>query len=115
METLATDLDVKTSMEAQARFIKWVMKEENTDWNTAFCMCTEGSGLEQPEYTLGYKLANPVLNLAMFVQPSKKKRSNAIDNFKETLNDRELYLFETEVLPRKVGKVFMDQLKSKKA
>ena len=51
----------------------------------------------EPEYMLGYKLADPVLQLALFKQVSKKSRRQAANNFAATLSEEERILFWNEV------------------
>lgn len=91
--------DAKEQMAGVSRadFIQFVMKEEDVDYETAYYICIGRTDPKEPEYTLGYKMADPVVMLAMFGQLRKKKREQARDNFRRQLDEDELKLFEEYV------------------
>lgn len=102
IRTLTTDkafeLHDKLQGEAQVKFIQHVMKEEEVDWDMAYAICIGRCEPREPEYTLGYKLSDPMMLLAMFKQPGRKARAQAVANFEEGLEPDELELFRSEVL-----------------
>lgn len=111
---VAWDLHDKLQAEGQIRFINWVMKEEEVDWEMACAICTGRAEPREPEYTLGYKLADPMYMMAMNAQASKKKRQQAIENFEKTLEPDELELFRKDVLGTSTAEKFKAALKREK-
>ena len=99
--------------EAQARYLQYIMKEENVSYEEAFAIATGRTDPKEPEYTLGYKLADPVLNLALF-KSSKKTRAGAIENFERLLDPEELVLFRSEVLKESHAENFKKSYKNAK-
>lgn len=89
-------IDAMTA-QAQAKYVSDVMEWEECDYETALAICTGRTVPREPEYTLGFKMSNPVLLMAMFYQLSKKKRDQAIANFKLTLDPDELQIFVAQV------------------
>ena len=63
---------------------------------------------------LGYKLADPVLQIALFKQLSKKARIQAAKNFAETLSDPEREIFYREVFNEETAGKFKKAYKSEK-
>ena len=63
--------------QAQMRYIQWLMKEEECDYEMAIAIVMGNTDPLEPEYMLGYKLADPVLQIALFKQLSKKARMQA--------------------------------------
>ena len=110
-EEKAWELHDRLQGEAQVRFISFVMKEEDVDWNTAYAICTGHTDPKEPEYTLGFKLADPMGMMAMNAQLSKKKRAQAIENFEKTLDEDELKLFREEVCTTSTADKFKAALK----
>lgn len=78
--------------QARVRFINWIMKEEGVDYAEAEALATGRTDPPEYEFTLGYKLADPVLQMAMS-QLSSKNRKIAIANFEKRLCPEELELF----------------------
>lgn len=89
----ALELSDQLSGQARMEFIQWVMKEEDVNYETAYYICIGRTDPKEPEYTLGYKLADPVWQLALHGQ-RKKKREQARENFRKLLDEDELELFD---------------------
>lgn len=98
---------------AQAKFYNQVMEWEGCDYETAVKMCTGESDPIRPEYTLGLKLADPLLQLSMSFQ-GKKRRAEAVERFRSTLTPEELKLYDEQVAPMSMGKKFKAALKKAK-
>ena len=105
-------IDASDAM-ARSKFIQWVMKEEDCDYETAYALCTRHTDPVEPEYSLGYKMASPVYQVAMNAQLRKSKREQAIENFKAMLEPDELELFEKEVLTKDTRKMWKEEKKQK--
>ena len=106
-------IDASDAM-ARAKFIEWVMNEEDCDYETAYALCTRRTDPVEPEYSLGYKMASPVYQVAMNAQLRKSKREQAIENFKQMLEPDELELFEREVLTKDTRKMWKEEKKKQK-
>lgn len=106
-------IDASDAM-ARSKFIQWVMKEEECDYETAYALCTRRTDPVEPEYSLGYKMASPVYQVAMNAQLRKSKREQAIENFKQMLEPDELELFEKEVLTKDTRKMWKNEKKKQK-
>lgn len=100
--------------QAQVRFIQYVMKEEDVAWETAAAICTGRTDPKEPEYTLGYKLADPMGMMAMNMQLGKKARAQAVENFEATLDEDELKLFREQVATQSTRQMFRSALKREK-
>lgn len=106
---------VQLRYQAQARYIKWLMKEEDVDAEMAWAI-VEGR-TDDPEdikYVLGFKLADPVLQLALFSQHPKVKRRQAAENFAKTLSEEEKEIFFTQVFDEENAKKFKKKMKEEK-
>ena len=114
IEDKAQETTDTLQFQAQARFIKWLMKEEDVDQETAWAIVEGRTDPPEYDYMLGFKLANPVLQLALFSQISKEKRKQAAENFAATLSDPERELFYSEVFDEKNAKKFKDIMKKEK-
>lgn len=114
IEDKAQETTDTLQFQAQARFIKWLMKEEDVDQETAWAIVEGRTDPPEYDYMLGFKLANPVLQLALFSQISKEKRKQAAANFAATLSDPERELFYSEVFDEKNAKKFKDVMKKEK-
>ena len=101
-------------VQAQGKFIKWLMEEEDVDYETAWAIVEGRTDPPEYEYMLGFKLANPVLQLALFSQISKERRKQAAANFAAGLSDPERELFYSQVFDEKNAKKFKDALKKEK-
>ena len=106
MERRAQDLQARLAIEAQRRYVNWVikdiLKEEGIkiDYDTAWAVCTgqsidEDTGKPEYEYMLGFKLADPVIQLALFKQRDKEARKRAAFNFAQGLSEEEKTLFSS--------------------
>lgn len=85
---------INITLTGQNNFIKEIMEADGIDEETARALC---HGLTDPidyHYTFGYKMADPVWQLAMFTQPGKKARLRARENFREKLCPEEQILFD---------------------
>ena len=114
IEDRATQLQSDLAAQAQMKFIQWLMKEEECDYEMAMAIVSGNTDPLEPEYMLGFKLADPVLQIALFKQVSKKSRKQAAENFAATLSDPEKDLFWSEVFNEETGKQFKKAYKSEK-
>ena len=113
-EEKAQELTFKLQYQAQAKYIKWLMKEEKCDETMAWAIVEGRTDPLDPKYMLGFKLANPVLDIALFKQVSKKSRIQAAKNFADTLSDAEREIFYSEVFNEKTATQFKTALKKEK-
>lgn len=90
-----------------------VMQWEGCDWETAVSMCDRTSDPVRPDYSLGFKLADPMIQLALWGQPGRKARRKAAEDFETTLEPDELALFREQVQTMKAGQMFKAALKRK--
>ena len=114
IEDRATQLQSDLAAQAQMKFIQWLMKEEECDYEMAMAIVQGNTDPLEPEYMLGFKLADPVLQIALFKQVSKKSRKQAAENFAATLSEEERILFWNEVFNEETGKKFKKTYKSEK-
>lgn len=114
VEDRATQLQSDLAAQAQMKFIQWLMKEEECDYEMAMAIVQGNTDPLEPEYMLGFKLADPVLQIALFKQVSKKSRKQAAENFAATLSEKERILFWNEVFNEETGKKFKKSYKSEK-
>lgn len=114
----ATDkaYDLQTSMSSQARmrYIGDVMRWEDVDYDTAVAICTGRTDPVEHEYTLGYKMCDPIYLLAMNAQASRKRREAAIRHFEGLLSREELDIFRREVMDKGFRETFKKSLKRRK-
>lgn len=110
----AQTLTDKMAMQAQAKYIQWLMKEEECSYEMAMAIVEGRTEPMEYEYMLGYKLANPVVQLAMFKQHNKNARRQAAKNFAMTLSEEEKRIFYAEVFNEETGKKFKDEYKRTK-
>lgn len=110
----AYKLQDQKAAEARAKFLYKIMEDENVDYETAFDIATGKTDPVQWEYTLGYKMNDPLMMLAMFSQPGKKARAQAIEKFEQGLTPEELEIFRRDVLSKKTGDHFRSALKRAK-
>lgn len=114
VEDRATQLQSDLAAQAQMKFISWLMKEEECDYEMAMAIVMGNTDPLEPKYMLGFKLADPVLQIALFKQISKKARKQAAENFAATLSDQEKDLFWSEVFNAETGKQFRKAYKAEK-
>lgn len=110
----ALQLQQDLANQAQMRYIQWLMKEEECDYEEAIAIVMGNTDPLEPEYMLGYKLADPVLQIALFKQLSKKARMQAAQNFAATLSEPEELIFWTEVFNPENAKQFKKAYKAEK-
>lgn len=111
IEEKATSLNTNLAAQAQAKYISWLMKEEDVDYETAMAIVEARTDPIEWEYVLGFKLADPVLYVAIFKQFSKKARQQAAENFRATLSPEERILFDTQVFNDENAKQFKKKYK----
>lgn len=103
--------------EGQTRFLQNVMQWESCDMETAIDYCTGNTDPVKVEYTLGYKLADPVWSIGIYQQPGHRARAKAAANFRKTLTPEEDELFMAECTgktARSIRKDFKSQIKQAK-
>ena len=110
----ALQLQQDLANQAQMKYIQWLMKEEECDYEEAIAIVMGNTDPLEPEYMLGYKLADPVLQIALFKQLSKKARRQAAENFAATLSDPEKDLFWREVFNPETAAQFKKSYKAEK-
>ena len=114
VEDRATQLQSDLAAQAQMKYIQWLMKEEECDYEMAMAIVMGNTDPLEPEYMLGFKLADPVLQIALFKQISKKARMQAAQNFAATLSEVEEKIFWTEVFNPENAKQFKKAYKAEK-
>ena len=114
IEDRATQLQSDLAAQTQMKYIQWLMKEEECDYEMAMAIVMGNTDPLEPEYMLGFKLADPVIQIALFKQISKKARMNAAMNFVETLSDDEKIIFWRDVFNAENAKQFKKAYKAEK-
>ena len=114
IEDRATQLQSDLAAQAQAKYLQWLMKEEECDYEMALAIVTGNTDPIEYEYMLGFKLADPVLQLALFKQFSKKARRQAALNFAYTLSDEEKIIFWRDVFNNETAGQFKEKYKKEK-
>lgn len=110
----AEDLRDRLRAETQMRFIRKVAAEDGIEWEDAYNLCL---GLSDPidyHYTLGYKMADPVLQTGLWGPGTKKEKARVLRMFEAELCPEEIEILHAEVLPTKPGAAFKAELKRKK-
>ena len=113
-EEKAEAMTVQLRYQAQIKYVKWLMKEEDVDQEEALAICEGRTDPIEYKYMLGYKLADPVLQIALFKQLSKKSRIQAAKNFAETLSDEEREIFYGKVFNEDTAGKFKNAYKKEK-
>ena len=113
-EEKAEAMTIQLRYQAQAKFIKWLMKEEECDETEAWAIVEGRTDPLEHEYMLGFKLADPVLQIALFKQISKKSRIQAAKNFADTLSDEEREIFYGKVFNEETAGKFKSAYKKEK-
>ena len=114
IEEKSLDVADNLTMQSQARYLNWLCNEEQIDMNEAIAIVTGNTEPREPEYMLGYKLANPTLCIALWAQFPRSRREQAAENFRKQLCPEELELFNSQVFQEENEKKFRKALKSKK-
>lgn len=110
----AEDLRERLKAEAQAKFIRKVAAEDGIPWEDAYNLCL---GLTDPvdhHYTLGYKLADPVLQTGLWGPGTKKEKAKVQRMLEAELCPEEIRILHEDVLPIKPGKAFRAELRKKR-
>lgn len=115
MELKAMNLQSTMASRAQLKFVHWLAKEDKISIDEAWDQCLGNSDPVNPNHTLGYKLADPVVQLALFGQLKKANRIQAAKNFSMSLSDEERELFYSKVFNEETGQKFKDALKNGKS
>jgi len=110
----AYDLQASMASQARMRYIGDVMMWEDVDYDTAVAICTGRTDPVEHEYTLGYKMCDPIYLLAMSAQASRKRREAAVLHFEELLSPEELDIFRRDVMDRGFRETFKKSLKHRK-
>ena len=110
LKAYAEDASVinQISAQGQQKFVDDVMADEGVDRETALRWCL---GLADPpryEYSLGYKLADPIWNIGIFKQAGRGARKRAAENFRKKLCPEEAALFDEYCTGHAGGKVRME-------
>lgn len=111
IEEKAMETQQTLAAHAQMKYIQWLMKEEECDYEEALAIVQGRTDPLEPEYMLGYKLADPVVMIAIFKQHGKNNRLSAARNFAATLTEEERILFWNEVFDEKNAKQFKKKYK----
>lgn len=114
IEDKAQTMTDTLQVQAQSKFIKWVMKEEDCSYEEAWAICNGQTDPKEYEYMLGFKMANPILQIALFKQISKKARRQAAANFAATLCDEEKEMFYGQIFNEETAAKFKTQYKAAK-
>lgn len=114
IEEKAEAQTIQLRYQAQIKYVKWLMKEEDIDQEEALAICEGRTDPLEVKYMLGFKLADPVLQIALFKQVSKKARIQAAKNFAETLSDEEKEIFYSEVFNENTAGKFKKAYKAEK-
>ena len=111
IEEKAMETQQTLAAHAQMKYIQWLMKEEECDYKEALAIVQGRTDPLEPEYMLGYKLADPIVMIAIFKQHGKNNRLSAARNFAATLTEEERILFWNEVFDEKNAKQFKKKYK----
>lgn len=93
----AQQLTTSMLMDAQDQFVKFVMAEEDVSYYEALAICEGRTDPIEINYTVGFKICNPVLQKAL---SKKKTRDKALKTIEESLTAEELQYFRNEILPQ---------------
>lgn len=110
-EILAMNVNQRMSEREKMKFVKKVSKWEKVDMDTAWAICTGNTDPVEYKYTLGFKMADTALTIALFIQPDKQGRRNAADNLIMSLEDEEKTIFLSEVFDYEAGERIKDDKK----
>lgn len=110
----ALEMQDKLAAKARYDFLMKVMEWEDVSYEVAIAICTGKTDPKETEYTLGYKMADPMMQMAMHGQLSAKARAKAVEQFEKTLDEDELTKFRTEVMPMNMRQMLKQEMKRKK-
>ena len=95
---------------AHQMFVQKVMDEENLDYETALALCEGRTKPPEPEFTLGYKMCDPMA--IMGLKSFGKTRRNWIAQIEAQLTPDELVLFQKYFLkPRDLKRMWDEEVK----
>ena len=114
IEQKAMDTQSALAAQAQAKYLKWLMNEEQCSYEEALAIVEGRTDPLEPEYMLGFKLSDPVVILAIFKQIGKKNRLAAAQNFAMGLSDEEKIIFWGDVFDEKNARQFKKKYKDEK-
>lgn len=114
IEQKAIEVQSQAAGIAQNKFIQWVMEEEDCSYEEAYAICTRHTDPVDPEYSLGFKLSDPVWQMAIFKQRKAENRAKAAENFRQLLEPDEIDLFNKQVMTEENAKKFKKEYKEKK-
>ena len=114
LEDKAMKKSQELAQQAQAKYLNWLMKEEECDYEEALAIVMGNTDPLEPEYMLGYKLADPTWMIAIFKQPGKNKRLKAARNFAAMLTEEEKKIFWGEVFDEENAKAFKKKYREAK-
>lgn len=115
MREKAWELQDQLAVRARADYIQKVMKWEECDYEEAYLICIRKTDPVEPEYSLGYKMCDPIYLMAMNAQLRKKDRDAAREKFKLMLEPDELKIFEEQVEKMDTRKMWKEEKKRQKA
>lgn len=99
----------------QGAFLEDVMRWEGCSLEEAMLYCTGKTDPIHWEYTLGYKLADPVWNIGIYKQIGHHARAKAAANFRKLLTPEEDELFVTQCLGKTARAIRKDYKREIKA
>ena len=114
IEQKAMDTQSALAAQAQAKYLKWLMNEEQCSYEEALAIVEGRTDPLEPEYMLGFKLSDPVVIIAIFKQIGKKNRLAAAQNFAMGLSDEERIIFWRDVFDEKNARQFKKKYKDEK-
>lgn len=108
---ITEEVQTRLTADARAKFLLFVQEEEKCDLDTARAICLGQTDPIIYEYTLGWKISDPILQKGMWGKTtSKLVRKKWIQHFRETLTPEEDALFVEGYLSKKVSKRFQEEL-----
>ena len=102
-EILAMNVNERMAHQEKMRFVKKVAKIEKVDRDMAWAICTGQTDPIDYGYTLGFKMADPAMTIALFIQADKDGRRNAADKLMASLEDEEKEIFLSDVFDYESG------------
>lgn len=114
VETKAQQLQSRLAAQAQVKYVHWIMREEGIDSEEAWAIVEGRTDPREPELILGYRLSDPVVVMALFMQHSAKRRQQAAENFAAGLEDDLKDLFWKEVFTEKNRLAYIKKWKAEK-
>lgn len=115
-EMWALDLQAKKAAEARSKFLNFVMQEENCSLDYAHALCLGCTDPIVYEYTLGWKLSDPLTQHGMWARTSSAEiRAKFVRHFREGLTPEEDTLFDEYYLKNNMAeRKYQRKLKKKK-